>query len=382
MVYLIVSLFLFCYLSFRSNTMLTTLYAISLQASSLEVGFIVALSALFPMFLAFYVGRISDRVGYRMPLLFASFGVSIALLLPYLVQGKLFILYISQAIYGLAFIFLLINLQNIVGGLSTVDTRSRNFSIYSMGVSTAGLIGPLITGFSIDHFGFTLTYLFLSVMAAIPGLAIVFKWIKLPLPEIQNQQIKQDRVRDLLGSHLLRKALLTSGMILIGVGIYDFYFPIYGKQLGFSASIIGTLLSINAAAFLLVRFFMPVLVKRFSDHLVLIGCLFVSASAFILFPLFQGILSLGIISFLVGIGLGCGQPLSIVLAYNASPKGRTGEVLGIRLTVNKTVQFFVPIVFGTFGSIVGAFPIFWSNAVMLIVGGLYMGRKSPRKESA
>ena len=72
---------------------------------------------------------------------------------------------------------------------------------------------------------------------------------------------------------------------------------------------------------------------------------------------------------MLGLGLGCGQPLSIVLTYNDSPPGRAGEALGMRLTVNKFTQIAVPIAFGSLGTAAGVFPVFWANAVLLLIGG-------------
>lgn len=350
--------------------MLTTLYAINLDASTFQIGIIVGLTSLFPMLLSIYIGQVSDRIGFRYPLMLGSFGVSIALLLPYIIKGELYILFVSQVIFGLAFILLLVNIQNLVGKISTIENRSQNYAIYSLGLSTASLLGPLITGFSIDHFGYNNTYLLLSLLAAVPGCFILLNLLKLP-ERVAVNEITSNSFMDLLVSRSLRKTFILSGMILAGIGIYEFYFPIYGKHIGFSASMIGIILSVNASAFILVRLFMPFLIKKLTEEGVFRICLFIAAGAFMLVPLFKGFISLAIVSFIMGIGLGCGQPLSIVMAYNASPKERTGEVLGIRLTVNKIVQFSVPIIFGSVGAIVGFFPVFWANALLLFSGGLF-----------
>lgn len=370
MIYLIVVIFQCFYIGFRGNTMLTTLYAISLEASTFQVGIIVGLASLFPMLLSIYIGQVSDKIGFRYPLMLGSFGVSIALLLPYIIKGELYILFVSQALFGLAFILLLVNIQNLVGKISTIENRSQNYAIFSLGISTASLLGPLITGFSIDHLGYNNTYLILSMMAVVPGLFIVSNLLKLP-EKVAIKEMTSNSFMDLLGSRSLRKTFILSGIILTGIGIYEFYFPIFGKHIGFSASMIGIILSVNAAAFIIVRLFMPLLTKRFTEEGVLRGCLFIAAGAFVLIPFFKSFIALAIVSFILGIGLGCGQPLSIVMAYNASPNGRTGEVLGIRLTVNKIVQFFVPIIFGSVGAMVGFFPVFWSNALFLFSGGLF-----------
>lgn len=44
------------------------------------------------------------------------------------------------------------------------------------------------------------------------------------------------------------------------------------------------------------------------------------------------------VSFVLGLGLGCGAPLSLVLAYNRSPAGRSGEAMGLRQTFNKAIE--------------------------------------------
>ncbi len=256
------------------------------------------------------------------------------------------------------------NIQNLIGRLSSLDNRSQNFAISGLGVSTASLIGPLLTGFSIDFLGYNSTYLVLSVCAFIPGLVMLSNVLKLPGP-VSKEKTTQKSVKDLLRSKSLMKTYMTSAMILTGIGLYEFYFPIYGEYLGFSASTIGIILSIYAAAFLIVRSLMPYLTRKYGEEPILFSCMFIASGAFVLLPFFKGMIALGIISFILGMGLGIGQPLSISMAYSASPKGRTGEVLGIRLTINKTAQFLVPIVFGSVGSWLGVFPVFLTSAVLL-----------------
>jgi len=80
------------------------------------------------------------------------------------------------------------------------------------------------------------------------------------------------------------------------------------------------------------------------------------------------------------LGLGCGQPLSIMQTYTRSPAGRSGEALGVRITVNKLTQFAVPIFFGSIGAAFGVIPVFLANALFLISGG-YINSNDQRSES-
>jgi len=75
-------------------------------------------------------------------------------------------------------------------------------------------------------------------------------------------------------------------------------------------------------------------------------------------------------AFLLGLGLGSAQPLTIMLTYHHAPPGRSGEALGMRLTVNKITQISIPLVFGGIGAVFGLAPVFWANAAFLLAGGI------------
>lgn len=61
--------------------------------------------------------------------------------------------------------------------------------------------------------------------------------------------------------------------------------------------------------------------------------------------------------------------LSIILTYNHSPPGRSGEALGLPLTANKFTQILVPVMCGSLGSALGILPIFWASGALLLWGG-------------
>lgn len=373
-IYLIILLFTIFQISIRSNTVIVTLYAMKLDASPFHLGLIVALSSLFPMILAVYAGKASDKYGYRIPLVVGSIGLFTALLFPFLFRD-LTTLFISQSLVGLSQIFVQVSMQNLIGILSSEELRARNFSTLGLGGSLANLLGPLLTGFSIEYLDYESTYLFLSILAIIP--AIFFMFLDLPIPTNKmegNNEIRDTsnyHAVDLLKSRPLRNTFIASGIILTGIGLYNFYIPIYGQSIGLSASIIGIILSVHAAAFFVVRLISPFLIKRYDENRIFTFTFFVSAVAFIVIPFSKDMYLLAMVSFLLGLGLGCGQPISILMTYNHSPEGRTGEALGIRLTVNKVAQFLVPLLFGSLGSIFGLIPVFWANALLFLIGGFF-----------
>ncbi len=61
---------------------------------------------------------------------------------------------------------------------------------------------------------------------------------------------------------------------------------------------------------------------------------------------------------LLGLGCGCGQPLSMSLIYALSPRGRVSESTGLRVTVNNYGHLVIPLAFGSVGTVFGFFPVF------------------------
>jgi MFS family permease len=379
-IYLIVCLAVFNAVALKASKVLVALYAIELGANPFAIGVVISMYAVFPLLLAVYAGRVSDRLGVRLPMLFGSTGLSIGLLCPYLVP-QLASLYVSAAIVGMSFVFFHVSVHNLVGSLGDSETRTRNFSTFSLGAALSGFLGPLFAGFSIDHMGYAPTYLYLSLFSILPASFLLLFPHLFPKTKVRQDDETVGRgVVDLFRHAPLRRTFITSGMILTGIDLYLFYFPIYGRSIGLSASLIGIVLSMYAVAAFVVRVGMPALVRRSSEETVLTYSLFVAGATYLLFPFFENVYVLGIISFVLGLGLGCGQPLSIILTYNRAPAGRSGEALGVRIMVNKITQIVVPIFFGSIGSVFGMVPVFWSNAAFLASSG-YLNRardKQPR----
>ena len=368
-VYFVVLLSVLSSIAHRGSKVVVSLDALALGANAFMVGVLAALYVLFPLLLAVYAGRISDRMGVRYPILFGSAGIAAALLVPAL-HGGLFTLFLCPTLIGLGQIFFHVSIQNAVGSIGGAAERARNFSTFALGASIATFIGPSLAGFSIDALGFRPTYFVLSAISlSVVLLALAFPAM-LPPRSAQHDETKGRRALDLLKQAPLRRTLIMSGVALTGIELFSFYMPVYGHSIGVSASRIGLVLSSYAAAAFVVRLVMQKLALRFTEAGVLTGSLFMAAATYALFPLFSGVPMLLVAAFVLGLGLGSAQPLTIMLTYHHAPPGRSGEALGMRLTVNKITQISIPLVFGGIGTVFGLAPVFWANAAFLLAGGI------------
>ena len=151
--------------------------------------------------------------------------------------------------------------------------------------------------------------------------------------------------------------------------------PIYGHAIGLSASAIGAVLAMFAAASFIVRIIMPQLTARFGEEQVLTVSIFIAAAVYLLFPLVESGVLLAVIAFVLGMGTGCGQPLTMMMIHARAPAGRSGEALGLRMAINNLTHIVVPLLFGALGTAFGLAPVFLTNAAMLGAGGMLSRRR-------
>ena len=249
-------------------------------------------------------------------------------------------------------------------------------------LSVGGFLGPLVAGFAIDHFGYAWSYL---VIAVFPLITVVIMLTVRALHAAQDGKPgkpgKADagtgatRPFELLANRPLRHTLITGAVILTAVDLFYFYMPIYGHSLGLSASKIGIVLSMFSAAAFVVRVAIPAIVKRFGEEDVLRIVIYSSAVTYAIMPFVSHTALLMAVAFALGLGTGCGQPLSLSLIYSRAPEGRSGEALGLRLTINNFTHMVTPLLFGAVGTAFGVAPVFLLNAGMLAFGGFLTGRR-------
>ena len=383
-IYLIVLTCVLIHAGFGGAKVALPLHALSLGVDPFTVGVMMALWAVCPMLIALYVGKLVDRTGPRAPMLAGTFGVMAALLVPYFFPGVT-ALYVMALVVGTAFQFFFIPAQGITGALGGPEDRARNYSLLAVGFSIASFLGPLIAGFSIDYLGYRMVYLMLAVCPFIAVLLLWFKGGLLPRAAVGSKEDGQKGSSfDLLRNPRLRDAIIASGLISVAWDLYLFYFPIYGHSIDLSASAIGVIISTFAAAVFAIRLVLPRLTRRWSEFQILLYAIGFAGAVFVLFPLCRDPYLLAVASFLLGLGCGVGQPMSMSLIYGLSPPGRASEGAGLRVTFNHFTHLVVPLAFGGIGTAFGFGPVFLSCSAVLISGsgfGYWFDRRSARSHS-
>jgi MFS family permease len=368
--------------AFTASRLTVSLAAIQMKAPTLTVGLLLSLYALLPMLLSVHAGRWLDRVGTRVPMLTGTAVIGVGFAVP-TVWLSMPALFFNSLMVGTGFMLFHMSIQKLTGELADGPERMRNFGYLAVGFSISAFFGPIIAGQLIDHAGAGASF---GASFGASGLLIVLAFALLrwrwtfsgqTLLE-QGQPAQSGKVLDLLGTPQLRRLYLSVVLTSTAWDVHMFLTPIQGSKIGLSASQIGVVLGAFAAATFLVRMALPLLVRRFSEWQLIGTVQLVACGVYLAFPLVSTHYGLIVLSFVLGLGLGVGQPAVMSLLHQVSPPGRVGEAVGLRMTLINGTQTVLPTAFGGIGSLLAVFfsgalayaPLYWAVALMSGAGAL------------
>lgn len=356
--------------SIRGGRMLLGLYALDLGAQPFTVGALAAAFSVMPALLAWQVGKWLDRAGTRWPLMAGCLGCAIGISVPFF-SGTLAALFAAALVNGVAFALFNVTQQNTVGMLSAPEKRTQAFATLTLVMSLGNFAGPLVAGFAIDHAGFARACLYLAALGLISAALLHFAARDLPRGA-GGKARAGGSIMEILRDRTMLKILLVGSVVMAGVDVFMFYVPIYTHDLGLSASAIGMIMASFSAAAFTSRSCLAWFMSRSTPEQVLRHAFFLAAGSFVLIPFFSHAWVLGALSFLYGFGLCLGQPITMSLSFSNSADGRTGEIMGLRQSVNHGTRVVAPLIFGSIGSVTGLVSVFVVGAAMLGSGALML----------
>ena len=372
-IHLLVFLTILTHLSFAGFRVILSLTAIHYEATPFTVGVVMSLLTVIPMMFAVRWGRTVDRIGVRGPMLVAVAAILAAMVLAWAVP-RLETLFVASPLAGTGFFLYHIAAGQAAAEIGRPEDRVRNFSLLALAFSTSGFLGPTLAGFAIDGIGHDNAMLALS-FAVLVNTVVLAAWRgEVPRHEAAAAHGEKRRVSDLLRIPGFRLVFIVSGALSMSWDLFAFVMPIYGSQIGLSATTIGLILGAFGAAVFVVRLALPLFAHRLSEWRMLIAAMLLSGATLLAFPLVSGVPLLAALSFLLGVGLGGTQPFIMALLYDKAPPGRGAEVLSVRTWLINVSQTSVPLAFGALGSVLGMLPVFWAMGASLLVAGYFAAR--------
>jgi len=228
----------------------------------------------------------------------------------------------------------------------------------------------------IDHVSYQAAFGVLAVCGALPTLVFASGRVTLPWEPPPSEQ-RNGGVRELLAMPAVRNTLIIASFITVGWDLYIFIVPVLGSELGLSATEIGSTLSLFAVAVFVVRLFMIRLTARLGERGVMVSAMVLAGCTFLAFAFTRSYAMMLTLSFIIGLGLGASQPITLSILHEAAPPGRVGEVNGMRMTLIATSQWTMPLVFGVLSVSTGMLPLFLVIGGGMLSGSWFAKRKMP-----
>ena len=348
--------------------------------SAWAVGVLLGLFAVAPILLALPAGRLADRHGYHLPLRVAVAltvsGGLLALLSTWLPQGGDFIVLCAAAMLtGAGSNVGLITIQRTVGRTARDGAGLRRvFSWLGLAPALSNVVGPVLAGVLIDLGGFPAAF---AAMALLP-LASLWWARRVPheTPPARTPEQQQRSSWELLHTPGLRRLLMVNWLLSASWDVHTFVVPILGHERGFSASAIGTVLGVFAAAVALIRLLIPLLARRLREAQVLVAAMLSTGLVFAVYPFVQSAWMMGVCAVLLGLALGSVQPMVMTTLHQITPHDRHGEAIALRsMTINFS-SAVMPLMFGVAGAALGAASLFWVMGALVAAGSLQARRIS------
>lgn len=356
-----------------------SLYAYSLGLSPQEISMIIASSAICPALLALHIGKWVDHIGTRPIVVIGNIMYLISLLLSVMLPS--FVIFLIQlAMVGIASTCLMLALQKRIGNLGgNIDRTVANYSLFG---SLGAMIGPIMSSFLYDYYGYHICIFFNMLLIAI---ALCSEVGMRNLDEanmqktVENQQSNlqsSESIWTLMQNRDIRNAILIGGLIFSYRELFSVYFPLLADNMGISPTMTGALLSFSGLAMLVIRFTQTSLVRSFGRMRILTWSLFVTSIIYLVTPFSPWTVVLFVLVGVLGAGLGLAQPLSTAALLEGTLPERHGEVLGVQMMINRVSQFAIPVIFGGLGGLLGVSAIFWGSGLVLTAFG-YITRPLP-----
>ncbi len=322
----------------------TTSYrAVELDLSIIWLGVVSATFAIFPIFLAVWVGRFIDR-GHDAVTAWIGSGLIALAALGFAVFTSAAALLVFTAVLGTGHLFMMAAQQMLcvrAGGARGMD---RVFGNYMVASAVGQGLGPLIVGWAGGAATLPPTQRLFTI--GLIGAVVTFA-IALAIRPSREQPHHADGGAVVPLKSLLRvpglNAVIVAGVFIVTAqDLVLIYLPILGAERAIDVAVIGLLLTVRAAFSVVSRLLYARMVMAFGREPLMVACTFVAAGAFVALacpiPLWAMYLAMAVMGFALGIA----TTLSVTTVVDRTPAGARGTANSLRIMGNRLGQVSLP----------------------------------------
>jgi MFS family permease len=362
----------------------TTSYrAVELELPVVWIGAIAAAFALFPIFLAVWVGRFIDRGNDAVAVWIGSGLITLSCAGFALVPSTVALL-VFTALAGTGHLFMHSANQLLcvrAGGESNMD---RVFGNYMLAAALGQGVGPFIVGWLGGSAMVPPTGLLFTLGFAFSAVTFV---IALAIPRSREAAGKKKGGEVMPLTALLRlpgvKAVIAAGIFIsTAQDLIVIYLPVLGAERAIEAEVIGVLLAVRAGFSMVARVFYARMVEAFGREPLMVVCTFVAALAFLLLAAPLPLWAMHVTVAIMGFMIGTAALLSVTTVIDRTPKPARGTANSLRVVGNRIGQVALPFGAGLVAAATGVAGILVAIAVTLAASAATVQLSRPARKAA
>ena len=355
-----------------SKTPVLPLFALALQATPSEIGWIVMASTLPGILISFPAGALSDYLGRRRLLLAALVVFATAPFL-YLIVSNAWQLMAVRFYHGFATAIFGTVASAAIAARYTTD-RATKLSTYSSITIVGRSIAPFLGGFLISLASFQAVYIACAISGVL-ALAIGFL-LRDSTPKV-GQKLEMPRfwfsLRTVLRDRNIMLVSLIEAAQYLVFGAIEAFLALFAASLGIPAWQIGVILGVQLVSIVFTKPLMGKISDRVGRKRVIIPGLLIGAASIVLLPYAPNFVGLTVLSLAFGLGFATVTSSTTAWVADLTQNNRFGSSMGVLRTVMDVGQSIGPVLTGWMVGYAGYGSAFTLLAVVLLGAALLLG---------
>lgn len=355
-----------------SKTPVLPLFALALQATPSEIGWIVMASTLPGILISFPAGALSDYLGRRRLLLAALVVFATAPFL-YLIVSNAWQLMAVRFYHGFATAIFGTVASAAIAARYTTD-RATKLSTYSSITIVGRSIAPFLGGFLISLASFQAVYIACAISGVL-ALAIGFL-LRDSTPKV-GQKLEMPRfwfsLRTVLRDRNIMLVSLIEAAQYLVFGAIEAFLALFAASLGIPAWQIGVILGVQLVCIVFTKPLMGKMSDRVGRKRVIIPGLLIGAASIVLLPYAPNFVGLTVLSLAFGLGFATVTSSTTAWVADLTQNNRFGSSMGVLRTVMDVGQSIGPVLTGWMVGYAGYGSAFTLLAVVLLGAALLLG---------
>ena len=363
-------------------------YPLELQelgASDFTIGVGVGVGSIAGLLLAVPSGYFLDSINSQRFLIFTTCGLAVTTGCFALVQSVITMIGL-MFLQGMFQMWVWLALQSMITRVGSGPRSLRQLSMFSLAWGIGLAAGPSVAAWVYGTWGFDV----LSLTCGLFVLAGTVSALFLPhaLRQVRSADVGQEVAGDEAQPGVGIVAALRRSFhdpVVIAVMVSSFvnlfvqslrlsFYPVFLERGDVSVNMIGLLLSAIGASSLVIRVFLPTVVRRYGQVKPLLVSTWIAIVGVSMTPLSYNLVFLFVGALMIGAGLGANPPITVNLLAESGGRDN-GIAVALRMVANRTAQVVQPLLFGGLAALAGLAMAFPVSGVLLGGAAVWMARR-------